>query len=129
MTAPLDRYERRARCTRVVDGDTQDMIFDLGFSFTHTNRVRLLGVNTPESRTLDLDEKARGVAATEYVREWMAEAAAQAVDPVWPLVVRTRITGARGKYGRMFVTRVWRGDGHELGRDLLEHGHAVVYLP
>ena len=53
-------YEYGCTVTRVVDGDTIDVILDLGFSIFHKCRVRLYGIDTPESRTRDKDEKARG---------------------------------------------------------------------
>ena len=53
-------YEYGCTVTRVVDGDTVDVILDLGFSILHKCRVRLYGIDTPESRTRDKDEKARG---------------------------------------------------------------------
>ncbi len=60
-------YEYNCTVTRVVDGDTIDVILDLGFSILHKCRVRLYGIDTPESRTRDKDEKARGKLAAKYV--------------------------------------------------------------
>ena len=57
-------YEYKCEVTRVVDGDTIDVIADLGFSILHKCRVRLFGIDTPESRTRDLDEKVRGKLAS-----------------------------------------------------------------
>ncbi len=121
MTTPTDRYERRARPILVVDGDTLDVTFDLGFGIRHDRRVRLLGVDTPELRSSDPAERAAAEVARLFVREWLDWSS------LWPLVVRTRQDRA-DKYGRL-LARVWRSDGAELGRDLVDAGHARVYLP
>ena len=62
-------YEYKAIIRRVVDGDTVDVTLDLGFNILYNSRIRLLGINTPESRTRDLEEKKRGLAAKERVKE------------------------------------------------------------
>ena len=64
-------YHYRAKVVRTVDGDTIDVELDLGFDITLKARVRLVGINTPESRTRDLEEKAAGLAAKEYVGKWL----------------------------------------------------------
>ena len=63
-------YEYAATVERVVDGDTVDVTFDLGFSILYRDRVRLLGINTPEKRTRDEVEKVKGIAASEFASEW-----------------------------------------------------------
>ena len=60
-------YIYNAKCLRVVDGDTLDATIDLGFDTWKKIRIRLVGINTPESRTRDLEEKARGLAAKDFV--------------------------------------------------------------
>ena len=60
-------YEYKCNITRVVDGDTVDAEIDLGFDIVYKSRVRLYGIDTPESRTRDLDEKARGKLASEFL--------------------------------------------------------------
>ena len=60
-------YTYKAKCLRVVDGDTLDAQIDLGFDTHKVIRIRLVGINTPESRTRDLEEKARGLAAKQFV--------------------------------------------------------------
>ena len=62
-------YEYRCEVTRVVDGDTVDAIIDLGFDVSYKSRVRLYGIDTPESRTRDLDEKARGKLAGKFLSD------------------------------------------------------------
>ena len=63
-------YEYACKIGRVVDGDTMDVIIDLGFSIQYKTRVRLVGINTPEKRTRDLEEKARGIKASAYALQW-----------------------------------------------------------
>jgi|TARA_R110000787_G_scaffold35556_1_gene91219 micrococcal nuclease len=62
-------YEYKCEVTRVVDGDTIDVILDLGFKILHKARVRLFGIDTPESRTRDKDEKVRGKMASKFLQE------------------------------------------------------------
>ena len=62
-------YEYKCEVTRVVDGDTIDVILDLGFEILHKARVRLFGIDTPESRTRDKDEKVRGKMASKFLQE------------------------------------------------------------
>ena len=62
-------YEYKAIIRRVVDGDTVDVTLDLGFNILYNSRIRLHGIDAPESRTRDLEEKARGLAAKERVKE------------------------------------------------------------
>ena len=65
-------YEYKFKLDRVVDGDTIDVVIDLGFSILHKCRVRLFGIDTPESRTRDLDEKARGKLAKDFLSYCLA---------------------------------------------------------
>jgi len=67
-------YEYDARLVRVVDGDTLDAMIDIGFSVWVKKRVRLIGINAPESRTKDLDEKALGIKAKNRLIEILSEA-------------------------------------------------------
>jgi len=62
-------YIYKAKCERVVDGDTIDATIDLGFDTWKKIRIRLVGINAAESRTRDLEEKARGLAAKQYVKD------------------------------------------------------------
>ena len=112
-------YEYRCKVTRVVDGDTVDVDIDLGFGvWMHKERVRLYGIDTPESRTRDLEEKKYGVAA----KARLAELIANADD----LTIKTSVDGkARGKYGRILGTIF--ADDVNLNTTLITEGHAVVY--
>lgn len=80
--------------TRVVDGDTVDIIIDLGFGLTIKQRCRIGGIDTPEKRTRDLEEKKFGLAATAYAERWFEENKDN-------LIVRTKVEGSSGKYGRL----------------------------
>ena len=62
-------YEYSCEVERVVDGDTIDVVLDLGFDILYRSRVRLYGIDTPESRTRDLDEKARGKMAGAFLKD------------------------------------------------------------
>ena len=66
-------YEYKAQVVKVVDGDTVDMLFDLGFNIYHSCRVRMLGIDTPESRTRDLEEKARGKLSKQFLKDCLLD--------------------------------------------------------
>ena len=84
-------YEYRVEIVRVVDGDTVDVDIDLGFGvWLKKQRVRLYGIDTPESRTRDLNEKKYGLMAKEYLKERISNGA----------ILKTRLAG-KGKYGRI----------------------------
>ena len=89
-------FHYRSRVTRVVDGDTIDVELDLGFNIKLSERVRFVGVNAPESRTRDLEEKERGLAAKDFVGRWLLEHAG--MNPI----IQTSLDG-RGKFGRVLV--------------------------
>ena len=69
----MSLYQYRAKVVHIVDGDTIDVQLDLGFDITYKARIRFQGVNTPESRTRDLEEKALGLAAKDFVGRWLVE--------------------------------------------------------
>ena len=109
-------YEYRCDITRVVDGDTVDAIIDLGFDISYTSRVRLYGIDTPESRTRDLDEKARGKLAGKF----LSDAILHADD----LKIQTKLD-KKGKFGR--VLGVIIADGVDLNQALIDNYLAVAY--
>lgn len=115
-------YEYKATIDRWVDGDTVDVDIDLGFDVVLSKqRVRLYGVNAPESRTRDLEEKARGLAAKAYVNE-MAP-----VGSVITLVTKTY--DAKGKYGRILgeiVVELEHGT-YNINQMMINEGHAKEY--
>tara|TARA_R100000353_G_C6477554_1_gene188214 strand:- start:337 stop:753 length:417 start_codon:yes stop_codon:yes gene_type:complete len=86
-------YEYSCEVQRVVDGDTIDVVLDLGFDILHKCRVRLYGIDTPESRTRDLDEKARGKMAGSFLKE--------SIDAGDKIVIQTKLKDSKGKYGRV----------------------------
>ncbi len=87
---------RVTEINRVVDGDTIDVTIDLGFDLYKKERVRIAGVDTPEKRTRDLEEKALGIDATN----WMKDQLEGAIDGDDELTIRTELQGGVGKYLR-----------------------------
>ena len=85
------------KINRVVDGDTIDVTIDLGFDLYKKERVRVAGVDTPEKRTRDKEEKVLGIDATNWLKERL-EAAIKGDDE---LTIRTELVGGVGKYGRL----------------------------
>ena len=113
-------YEYKVKeVVKVVDGDTIDVDLDLGFDIKYHVRIRLVGINTPESRTRDLEEKERGLAAKDFVGRWLLEHAG--MNPI----IQTSLYGW-GKFGRV-LGRVLNQEGMCLNDVLIEAGHAVVY--
>lgn len=120
MTSTNDNlYCYRATVLRVVDGDTIDVMLDLGFSVSLKERIRFYGINAPESRTRDADEKVRGLAAKAFVILW-TEAHADEIT------IRTRID-KRGKFGRI-LGEIINAAGVCLNDLMIEQGHAVAYF-
>ena len=111
-------YEYKAKLDRIIDGDTIDCFIDLGFNIKLKERVRLKGIDTPEVRTKDLEEKKRGFAAKERVIELF-----QGVDE---FVVKTELDN-KGKYGRILGTIMLPDRKISLNEMLLKEGHAEVY--
>ena len=86
-------YEYSCTVERVVDGDTIDVTLDLGFDILHKCRVRLYGIDTPESRTRNKDEKVRGKMAGAFLKE--------AIEDGEKIVIQTKLKDSKGKYGRV----------------------------
>ena len=112
-------YTYRATVTRVVDGDTMDVAVDLGFDIVYNDRVRLYGINTPESRTRDLDEKKLGLAAKDRVLE---------LCPVGGDVMLRTSKDGKGKFGRILGEIFVPGVVQSVNQLLIEEGHAVEYF-
>lgn len=113
-------YTYKAKLMRVVDGDTVDAEIDLGFGVFMKQRVRLYGINTPESRTRDLEEKERGLAAKARLTELLGK----------EFIIET-ILNKRGKFGRILGTlHVTQEDGSSMNinQTLVNEGHAVEYF-
>ncbi len=90
----MQRFWYGATVIDVIDGDTVDLMIDLGFNIHHKIRVRLYGVNTPESRTKDLAEKALGLKAKAFTRDWLT-------NHKWVFV--NTIPDKNDKYGRILA--------------------------
>ena len=114
---------RVVEINRVLDGDTIDVTIDLGFDLFKKERVRVAGVDTPEKRTRDLEEKALGIEATNWLKEKLEGAVAGDDD----LVIRTELVGGVGKYGRL-LGWLYIGDGDlSLNEAMIEEGYAWAY--
>ena len=108
---------------RVLDGDTIDVTIDLGFDLFKKERVRIAGVDTPEKRTRDLEEKALGIDATNWLKEKLADAIAGDDE----LTIRTELSGGIGKYGRL-LGWLYIGDGDvSLNEEMIKLGYAWEY--
>jgi micrococcal nuclease len=110
-------YEYACEVERVVDGDTVDVVLDLGFDILYKSRVRLYGIDTPESRTRNKDEKARGKMATAYLKE--------AINNGDKVVIQTKLKDSRGKFGRVLGDVVI--DGLNINQTMVENNYAVKY--
>tara|TARA_B100000902_G_scaffold355085_1_gene367754 strand:- start:498 stop:857 length:360 start_codon:yes stop_codon:yes gene_type:complete len=111
-------YTYKAKCTRVVDGDTIDANIDLGFDITIHKRIRLAGIDSPESRTRDLEEKKRGLASKDRLIELIDKG---------DLILESREVG---KYGRVLGTLHIQQEDSEpinINDTLVKEGYAVEY--
>ena len=121
MAKKMDKHIYSAKVVRVVDGDTVDVTIDCGFNMHVKERVRLKGINTPECRTRDLEEKEKGLAAKarliEILEGWGNK-----------MIIRTSID-KKGKFGRLLGELIspesWSDDN--ANKILLKEGHAVEY--
>ena len=107
------KYYYDVEVLRVVDGDTVDVRIDLGFDVWHKCRIRMAGINAPESRTRDLEEKKRGLAA----KEWL-------IDRLFDNAVELQSHG-KGKYGR--ILGEFFIDSSNVNQEMINRGHAVKY--
>lgn len=108
---------------RVVDGDTIDVTIDLGFDLYKKERVRVAGVDTPEKRTRNLEEKELGIDATNWLKEKLEGAISGDDD----LVIRTELVGGVGKYGRL-LGWLFIGDRDlSINEQMIEEGYAWNY--
>ena len=107
----------------MLDGDTIDVTIDLGFDLYKKERVRVAGVDTPEKRTRDLEEKALGIDATN----WLKEKLESAISGDDELAVRTELVGGMGKYGRL-LGWLYIGDAEiSLNEQMIDEGYAWAY--
>jgi len=119
----VQRFWYGATVLGVVDGDTIDLMIDLGFNIHHKIRVRLFGVNTPESRTKNLNEKELGLKAKSFTQDWLT-------NHKWVFV--NTIPDKNDKYGRV-LAKIYSSDDIEnpntacLNKDIIDSGYAREY--
>ncbi len=119
----MDKYIYRAKLDRVVDGDTIDAMIDVGFDIWVKKRIRYMGMDAWESRTRDLEEKKKGLAAKARNKELIEEVSAKSG------YFRLKSYGV-GKYGRVlgeiFILDA-EGKQYNINEQLIKEGHAYVY--
>ena len=114
---------RVTKINRVVDGDTIDVTIDLGFDLYKKERVRVAGVDTPEKRTRNLEEKALGIDATAWLKTKLEET----IKGDEELIIRTELKGGVGKYGRL-LGWLYVGDSDiSLNEQMIAEGYAHAY--
>ena len=106
------------KVTKVVDGDTIDVIIDLGFDIMYKSRVRLFGIDTPESRTRDLVEKKYGLMSKDYLKEALKNAE--------KIVIKTHKGEETGKFGRILGEIFC--NGININQQMCDEHHAVPYV-
>ena len=126
MTPPSRKSCYNFRVTeinRVLDGDTIDVTIDLGFDLFKKERVRIAGVDTPEKRTRDLEEKALGIDATNWLKEKLESTLAGDDE----LTIRTELHGGVGKYGRLLGWLYVGEESISLNEQMIDEGYAWPY--
>ena len=114
---------RVTEITKVVDGDTIDVVIDLGFDIYKHERVRIAGIDTPEKRTRDLEEKKLVIDATN----WMKGTLEDTINGEHELTIRTELKGGVGKYGRL-LGWLYVGDQEKsLNEQMIDEGYAWCY--
>ena len=109
-------YEYNVKIVKVVDGDTVDVDIDLGFGMTYKKqRVRMKGIDTPESRTRDLEEKKFGLASKEFLKEQLKD---QEIELV---------SHDKGKFGRILGELFVGSSAYSINRIMIDNHHAVPY--
>ena len=114
---------RVTEIVKVVDGDTIDVLIDLGFDLYKKERVRIAGVDTPEKRTRDLEEKELGIHATN----WMKDKLNETIKGDEELTIRTELKGGVGKYGRLLGWLYVGEDAVSLNQQMIQEGYAWAY--
>ena len=106
--------------TKIVDGDTIDVVIDLGFDIMFASRVRLAGIDTPESRTTDKAEKALGLESKAYLANRLKSAK--------NVVIKTEKLDSSEKYGRILGWLFLDGDAVSVNSEMIDKGYAWGYL-
>ena len=114
---------RVVKIDRVVDGDTIDVTIDLGFDLYKKERVRVAGVDTPEKRTRNLEEKELGIDATNWLKKELEDVLAGDDE----LIVRTELHGGVGKYGRLLGWLYVGDEQVSLNEQMITQGYAHAY--
>ena len=114
----MDKHIYSAKLVKVVDGDTADAMIDLGFNVWVKNRIRFMGVDAWESRTRNKEEKVKGLAAKEYVKDLLQNSDEGKFSI---------ISHGRGKYGRVLGELFVKGHEKSVNELLKENGHAYEY--
>ena len=120
MSETKDPYIYRIKSvTKVVDGDTIDADIDLGFDISLSKRIRLAGIDTPESRTTNVKEKAMGLES----KEWLKKALEGAKD----ILIKTELPDSTEKYGRIIGHLFINGQETSLNNQMITSGYALAY--
>ena len=114
---------RVIKINRVLDGDTIDVTIDLGFDLFKKERVRIAGVDTPEKRTRNLEEKALGIDATEWLKGQLTDT----IKGDDELVIRTELVGGVGKYGRLLGWLYIGESDISINEQMITEGYAWEY--
>ena len=114
---------RVTEIVKVLDGDTIDVLIDLGFDLYKKERVRIAGVDTPEKRTRNLEEKELGVDATNWLKKELEDVLAGDDE----LIIRTELHGGVGKYGRLLGWLYVGDDEVSLNEQMITQGYAHAY--
>ena len=114
---------RVTEINKVLDGDTIDVTIDLGFDLYKKERVRIAGVDTPEKRTRDLEEKALGIDATNWLKKKLEDT----INGDGELSVRTELVGGVGKYGRLLGWLYIDDSEVSLNELMIDEGYAWEY--
>jgi micrococcal nuclease len=115
MTQPIPYSYRVKSIVKIIDGDTFDCIMDLGFDVLLEARVRMYGIDTPESRTRDLEEKKFGLLAKDWLSNHLND----------DIVISTELDNEKGKFGRVLGT-VWT-EGININEKMIDEHMAVRY--
>ena len=115
---------RVTEINRVLDGDTIDVTIDLGFDLYKKERVRIAGVDTPEKRTRNLEEKALGIDATNWLKKKLEDTISGDGDE---LSIRTELVGSVGKYGRLLGWLYINDEEVSLNEQMITEGYAWSY--
>lgn len=114
---PTDFSYRVSKVIKIIDGDTIDVMLDLGFDIMYKSRVRLFGIDTPESRTRDVIEKEYGMMSKKYLTNKLKSAK--------KISIKTYKGEETGKFGRILGEIFC--DGENINKKMCDQGHAVAY--